>query len=68
MVQTLKATSEAEAMAHAAHLGYPVVLKLLSGTITHKTDIGGVKLNLPNALAVQRAYQEIEHSVTEKAG
>jgi acetyltransferase len=68
VVQTLKATSEAEAMVHADHLGYPVVLKLLSETITHKTDIGGVKLNLPNALAVQQAYQEIEQSVTAKAG
>lgn len=68
VVQTLKATSCEAAIAHADQIGYPVVLKLLSETITHKTDVGGVKLNLPNPEAVQRAYGEIETAVTALAG
>ncbi|HET9918466.1 MAG TPA: acetate--CoA ligase family protein, partial [Ktedonobacteraceae bacterium] len=41
-VETRVATSEAEAVKHAEEIGYPVVLKLFSETITHKTDVGGV--------------------------
>ncbi|MEK7754826.1 MAG: GNAT family N-acetyltransferase, partial [Acidobacteriota bacterium] len=40
--------------------GYPVVLKLHSRTITHKTEVGGVQLNLADADAVRRAYRTIE--------
>jgi acetyltransferase len=67
-VQTQTATSEEEAIQHAEAIGYPVVLKLLSETITHKTDVGGVQLNLADAQAVRRAYQSIESSVREKVG
>jgi acetyltransferase len=67
-VQTLTATSEEEAIQHAEAIAYPVVLKLLSETITHKTDVGGVQLNLADAQAVRRAYQSIESSVREKVG
>ena len=45
-VETCVATSADEAVAQAARIGYPVVLKLHSETITHKTDVGGVQLNL----------------------
>ena len=57
-----------EAVAEAAAIGYPVVLKLYSTTITHKTDVGGVKLNLANADAVRNAFNAIQTSVSEKAG
>jgi acetyltransferase len=67
-VPTLEAHSADEAAARADELGYPVVVKLLSHTITHKTDVGGVKLNLSNADAVRTAWREIEESVREKAG
>ena len=67
-VPTLEAHSEEEAAARADELGYPVVVKLLSHTITHKTDVGGVKLNLSNASAVRNAWREIEASVAQKAG
>ncbi|HZT28540.1 MAG TPA: bifunctional acetate--CoA ligase family protein/GNAT family N-acetyltransferase [Bryobacteraceae bacterium] len=67
-VQTLVAGNEAEAVAHAEKLGYPVVLKLFSETISHKTDVGGVQLNLGDAEAVMRAYRRIQESVTQKAG
>ena len=46
MVETRLAASEDEAVAAAREIGFPVVLKLNSATITHKTDVGGVKLNL----------------------
>jgi acetyltransferase len=67
-VQTLAATTPQQAVERADQIGYPVVLKLLSETITHKTDIGGVQLNLADAAAVERAYERIRSSVVEKAG
>ena len=67
-VDTRIAKSEAEAAKAADAIGYPVVLKLHSETITHKTDVGGVQLNLSDAAAVKKAYSAIQKSVTEKAG
>ena len=67
-VEARIARNEAEAVANAEAIGYPVVLKLHSETITHKTDVGGVKLNLGDAEAVRAAYREIELAVKEKAG
>ncbi len=64
-VETRVATSEDTAVAAAEAMGYPVVLKLHSETITHKTDVGGVRLNLTNAEAVRQAYQAIAASVAE---
>ena len=52
----------------ADEIGYPVVLKLYSETITHKTDVGGVQLNLKNAAAVQQAWTTIQTAVEAKAG
>jgi acetyltransferase len=62
-VETRLATSEAEAIKWAAEIGYPVVLKLHSETITHKTEVGGVQLNLYDAEAVHEAFQVIRLSV-----
>ena len=45
-----------------------MVLKLHSFTITHKTDVGGVVLNLPDAASVRRAFRQIRESVAAKAG
>ncbi|MEM8612846.1 MAG: bifunctional acetate--CoA ligase family protein/GNAT family N-acetyltransferase [Cyanobacteria bacterium P01_H01_bin.105] len=58
-VTTELATSADESVALAEQIGYPVVLKLHSHTITHKTDVGGVKLNLPDEAAVRQAYAAI---------
>lgn len=68
VVQTCIATSEAEAVNCAEAIAYPVVLKLFSTTITHKTDVGGVQLNLVDADAVRRAYRDIESSVSATVG
>jgi acetyltransferase len=67
-VETRIARSEDEATKQASEIGFPVVLKVFSETITHKTDVGGVKLNLRDESAVRSAYQSIQSSVTEKAG
>jgi acetyltransferase len=67
-VETRIALSEDEAIKQASEIGFPVVLKVFSETITHKTDVGGVKLNLRDESAVRSAYQSIQSSVTEKAG
>jgi acetyltransferase len=64
-VKTRVARSPAEAVEFADRIGYPVVLKLDSETITHKTDVGGVRLNLQNAGEVRRAYEEMESSITD---
>lgn len=57
-----------EAAEHAERMGYPVVLKLLSETLTHKTDVGGVQLNLIHAQAVKEAFELIQKNVLEKSG
>jgi acetyltransferase len=67
-VETRVAPSEDEAATLAAQIGFPVVLKVFSETITHKTEVGGVKLNLPDEAAVRSAYRAIQSSVAEKAG
>ncbi len=61
------AATEDEAIAAADNLGYPVVVKIHSETITHKTDIGGVKLNLADGEAVREAFRAIRDAVHEKA-
>jgi acetyltransferase len=68
VARTSVAKTEAEALAAADSIGYPVVLKLYSETITHKTDVGGVQLNLCSCDNVKHAFRAIEKSVGEKAG
>jgi acetyltransferase len=67
-VDTRVARSEEEAVKLADDIGYPIVLKLYSETITHKTDVGGVQLNLRNAAAVRRAWNAIASSVEKRVG
>lgn len=56
------ATAE-EAAGVAAHLGFPVVLKVLSADIAHKSEIGGVRLGLADADAVRRAFDDVTAAV-----
>jgi acetyltransferase len=67
-VPTQLAKSEDEAVVKAEEIGYPVVLKLHSETVTHKSDVGGVRLNLANGEDVRKAYRAIADSVIGKAG
>ena len=64
-VETRLATTEDAAVAEAASLGYPVVVKLHSLTVTHKTDVDGVRLNLPDAAAVRAAFRGIRERLVE---
>lgn len=55
----LVSRSEDEAVALSEKIGFPVVLKIVSPDVVHKTDAGGVKLNLTCAEDVRRAYRDI---------
>ncbi len=59
------ATSEAAAAA-AEEAGYPVVIKIRSPDITHKSDVGGVRLGLANAAAVRAAFDEMMADVARR--
>jgi acetyltransferase len=67
-IETRLADQEDDAVAAANAIGYPVVLKLNSFTVTHKTDVGGVKLQLRDADSVRAAYRQIRDAVITKAG
>lgn len=66
IVATRVARSAHEAETLADELGYPVVLKVLSPDISHKTDVGGVLLNLANAEQVSAAYGRIQETVRQR--
>ena len=51
--------SESDAIAAASQIGYPVVLKVLSGRLTHKSDIGGVALNLRSPEELSTAWRRM---------
>jgi len=68
VVETRIAKGEEQAVDLAKKIGGAVALKVLSETITHKSDVGGVKLNLQGASAVRRAYRDIQCSVRRMAG
>ena len=61
------ATSAGEAAAAAEEIGYPAVLKVVSGDIPHKSDVGGVELGLADAEAVRAAYGRIMDAVRASA-
>ncbi len=60
--------SREQAVAEAQNLGYPVVMKLVSPDITHKTDIGGVRLNLQNEEDVTNAWEAISSAASRHNG
>jgi acyl-CoA synthetase (NDP forming) len=59
ITKTTLATSEEEAVNFADTTGYPVVMKIVSPDIIHKSDAGGVKVNVKDAAAVREAYKTI---------
>ena len=68
IVPTHIARSAEEAATLAERIGFPIAVKLHSEVITHKTDVGGVKLNLETPEAVRTAYESIQSSVEGSAG
>ncbi|MEZ4589622.1 MAG: bifunctional acetate--CoA ligase family protein/GNAT family N-acetyltransferase [Chloroflexota bacterium] len=65
-VETRLAQTADEAAQIAGEIGFPVVLKLNSETITHKTDVGGVRLDLATESEVRHAFTTMQQSVSEK--
>ena len=63
--ETKLAKTANEAAAIAAKIGFPVVIKLASSTITHKTDVGGVQLNIKSESEVIQAFDEIKTRLTQ---
>jgi len=59
VVQTSVVTSEEEAVETAESFGYPVVMKIVSPDILHKSDAGGVKVNIEDEVGVREAYKTI---------
>lgn len=68
VVEAHPAHSEKEAAAQAVKVGFPVVVKLLSETVTHKSEVGGVRLNVRSVAEVRAAWHAIELSVDAKMG
>jgi acyl-CoA synthetase (NDP forming) len=60
-------TECAAARTFAERVGYPVVLKVVSPDIAHKTEVGGVALALADALALERAWGQMQQSVATRA-
>jgi acetate---CoA ligase (ADP-forming) subunit beta len=67
VTETWLAKNQREAVSLAKGMGFPVVMKIVSPDIVHKSDAGGVKLRLANISQLERAYREIMSSVREKA-
>ena len=68
VLPTRGAATAAEAAGAAEAVGFPVVLKARSGDVVHKTDVGGVALNLGDAAAVRAAYQTMESRLGAQMG
>lgn len=64
--ETYLVNSKREALMLAKKLGFPVVLKVFSPDILHKTDVGGVKIGIENERDLKRAFDEILFSLKEK--
>ncbi len=67
VVATRRAGSESEAVDAAASVGYPVAVKMNSADVTHKSDVGGVVLNVPDAAGVRKAFRGLE-AAADRAG
>lgn len=67
-IETVIAKTAKEASTIAQQIGFPVVVKLHSTQITHKSDVGGVKLNLNSCQEVEEAFQTIEQTIEMKFG
>ena len=67
VTEPVLAQSQEAAVTAAEKVGYPVVMKIVSPQITHKSDIGGVRVGLASRDEVSRAYDEIMAAAADKA-
>jgi len=56
-----------EAVAAGKRLGYPVALKVISADISHKTDVGGIALDIADEATLRRAWAAMRHRLRERA-
>ncbi len=63
VVDTKLATSREEAISISQQLGFPIVLKIASPDVVHKSDAGGVKLSLKTSKQVGKAYDDILRAI-----
>ena len=66
VVDTQLAASKEAALSISQQIGFPVVLKIVSTEVLHKTDAGGVKLGLETAAQVEAAYDDIMKSIKKE--
>ncbi len=66
VIETGLAKTQKEAVALSQQMGFPVVMKIVSPDIVHKSDVGGVRLGLANATQVSTAYREMISSIRQK--
>jgi acetyltransferase len=66
VVKNYLATTKEQAADLAEKIGFPVVIKLSSSTITHKSDVGGVALNLQDRASVVKAFENMQHTLDKK--
>ncbi|MEA3254180.1 MAG: acetate--CoA ligase family protein [Chloroflexota bacterium] len=66
VVETKLARTKKEAVSTSKEMGFPVVLKIISPDVVHKSDSGGVRLGLANATQVSKAYSDIMSSVKKQ--
>lgn len=66
VIETKLARSKKEAISIGKEIGFPIVLKISSPDVIHKSDSGGVKLGLSNPTQVSRAYSEIMSSIKQR--
>lgn len=66
VVKTALAKTAEEAIIAAGEIGYPLIMKIVSPQISHKSDIGGIKLSLQNAAEIKAAYQDMMDSISKK--
>jgi acetyltransferase len=60
------ATTEKEAIKIAKNIGFPLVMKIVSPQVIHKTEAGGVKIGIDSETEVKKGWKEIVNSVKEK--
>jgi acyl-CoA synthetase (NDP forming) len=65
VVETRLARTRAEAVTLSRQMGFPVAMKVISPDISHKSDVGGVKLNLANPTQVEKAYSAMLTSIRQ---
>jgi len=66
MVRGIPVSNETEAVQAAKHLGFPVAMKVISQEISHKSDVGGVQLNLRSEAGVVDAYQDMIRRIRQE--